>query len=101
MKASESSAAKDYVTTEQRDGKGDLWAESKVNNYNIMTHFFGAWLKEDHPFHLIGNFLCLPRIISHVAFDGVVCLKREKEKEGESFILQIETWLENFHNSVL
>lgn len=38
--ASESSVAKYYVTTEQRDGRRDLWAESKVNNYSIVTHFF-------------------------------------------------------------
>lgn len=90
----------DDVRTEWSDGRRDLWAESKVNNYNIMSHFFGAWLKEDHLSHLIGNFLCLRRIISHaVAFDGVVCRnEREKEREGK---LQIETWLENFHNSVL
>ena len=56
-----------------RDGRRDLWAESKVNNYNIMSHFFGERLKEDHLSRLIGNFLCLLRIISHVvAFDGVV-----------------------------
>lgn len=48
-----------------------------------MTHFFGAWLKEDHLSHLIGNFLCLLRIISHVAFHGVVCRGKEKDREGE------------------
>ena len=85
--ASESSVAKYYVTAEQRDGRRDLWAESKVNNYNIVTHFFGEWLKEDHLSHLIGNFLCLMRIISHaVAFDGVVRRgrrrSRKKKKKG-------------------
>lgn len=52
-----------------------------------MTHFFGERLKEDHLSHLIGNFLCLLRIVSHVsAFDGVVCRgerqtrRREKKK---------------------
>ena len=65
-------------------GGRDLWAESKVNNYNIVSRFFGARLKEDHLSPLIGNFLCLPRIISHVvAFDGVVRRgKRRTRKRG-------------------
>lgn len=40
----------------EKDGRRDLWAESKVNNYNMVTHFFGARLKEDHLSHLICNF---------------------------------------------
>lgn len=43
----------------EKDGRRDLWAESKVNNYDMVTHFFGARLKGDHLSHLICNFLCL------------------------------------------
>jgi len=84
----------------ERDGRRDLWAESKVNNYNIMTPFLGACLKEDHLSLLIGNFLCLLRIISHVVdFDEVVCWRKWQARwRGKKF--QIETWLENFHNAV-
>lgn len=53
----------------ERGGRGDLWAESKVNNYNIVSHFFGARLKEDHLSRLIGNFLLSCK-------DGITCCLR-------------------------
>lgn len=44
-----SSWRKYYVTAE---GRRDLWAESKVNNDDMVTHFFGARLKRRSPLPL-------------------------------------------------
>lgn len=61
VRASGCSVTKYYITAEgEKDGRGDLWAESKVNNYNMVTHFFGAKLKKDHLSHLICNFPLSP-----------------------------------------
>lgn len=70
----------------ERDGRRDLWAESKVNNYNIVSHFFGAQLKKDHLSHLIGNFLCLLRITSHVVAVDAVVRRGTRQTEREEKI---------------
>lgn len=54
---------------------------SKVNNYNILSHFLESGQKKIIAPSLIGNFLCLQSSISHVAFHGVVPSKTKKEKK--------------------
>ncbi len=66
----------------RRSGE-ELRSVSKVNNYNILSHFLESGQKKIIAPSLIGNFLCLQSRISHVAFHGVVPYKKKKEREKE------------------
>ncbi len=64
----------------RRSGE-ELWSVSKVNNYNILSHFLESGQKKIIAPSLIGNFLCLQSRISHVAFHGVVPSKKKKNND--------------------
>ncbi len=64
----------------RRSGE-ELRSVSKVNNYNILSHFLESGQKKIIAPSLIGNFLCLQSRISHVAFHGVVPSKKKKNND--------------------
>lgn len=50
-RAFEHGVAKYFAPAEEREGgsRKDLWAESKVNNYNMVSHFFWSAAKGRSP----------------------------------------------------